>query len=632
MRVGSPSLSRLVGALGCGIVLAVLLAQAGIAAEPEAFVVTGTGEIVATVFDAEDAADALESAFAARSGEALHIELVYRSHTGVAYPLNDPLAGVQWNLDAVGVADAWKTFNGAGTVVAILDSPINFTGSDGLCAEMVHPYNALTRTPGLSPLNVVSGFGHGTHIAGTVAQCTNNGVGVAGFAPGATIMPVQVLDETGTGLSSDLAAGIDWAVDHGADVINLSLGKECTTPWPVCSDFLVDLAIGRAIQAGVILVASSGNQASDHLAYPAAHPDLLSVGATDDADNLWYEGPVLGSSGGATLDIVAPGVDIVQETTAFGEYSYGSGAGTSMAAPHVTAAIALMLDADPTLSRVDVRHILRERAVDLGSPGWDPLHGHGRLAIGPSVAAATPPCPIGRTCDSVIEVDTGGRWSLWQGLRGTPPVSPFFFGDPGDVPFMGDWDGDGVATPGLYRQSDGFVYLRFSNSQGVADLEFFFGDPGDVPLVGDFDGDGRDSVSIWRASEARVYVINELGEAGKGLGSAQYSFSFGNPGDAPYVGDFDGDGIDTVGLYRESTGFVYFRNANSSGAADSSFFFGDPGDRIVAGDWDGDRRDSLGVYRASTGRFYVSLENAAGPADWSRYVGSPAFLVTAGRS
>jgi subtilisin family serine protease len=633
VNIGLPSVSHLLGAVGLGMVLAMSLAQVGLAAEPEAFIVTGDGEVVTQVFDAQDAGDAFELAFAARLGDGLYIEMVYGSHAGVAYPVNDPLAAIQWNLDVVGVADAWRTVDGGGTVVAILDSPINFTGPDGLCAPIVHPYNALTRTPGLAALNVVSGFGHGTHIAGTVVQCTNNGIGVAGFAPGASLMPVQVLDQTGSGLSSDLVAGIDWAVAHGADVINLSLGKECSGPYgPGCSDYLVDLAIDRAIRAGVILVGSSGNQASANLAYPAAHPDVFSVGATDEEDRVWYEGPVVGSNAGTTLDLVAPGVDIVQETTAFGEYSYGSGVGTSMAAPHVTAAIALMRDADPSLSRLDVIHILRERAVDLGSPGRDPLHGYGRLSIGASVKAATPPCPAGRTCDRVVEIDIGGRWSLWEGLVGTPSVSAFFFGDPGDVPFMGDWNGDGVATPGLYRQSDGFVYLRSSNSQGVADREFFFGDPGDVPLVGDFNGDGRDTVSIWRASEARVYVINELGEAGKGLGAAQYSFVFGNPGDAPFVGDFDGDGVDTVGLYRESTGFVYFRNSNSSAAADAEFFFGDPGDRIVAGDWDGDGRDTVGVYRASTGRFYVNLENAPGPANWSRYVGTPAFIVTAGRS
>jgi hypothetical protein len=253
----------------------------------------------------------------------------------------------------------------------------------------------------------------------------------------------------------------------------------------------------------------------------------------------------------------------------------------------------------------------------------------GDLTLGPP---PPPPCPSKKSCDSIVTIDSGSQWGRWDRLESPPSVKSFFFGDPGDVPFMGDWDGDGVATPGLYRQSDGFVYVRFSNSQGVADREFFFGDPGDVPLVGDFDGDGRDSVSIWRASEARVYVINELGGAGKGLGAAEFSFAFGNPGDAPFVGDFDGDGVDSVGLYRESTGFVYFRDSLSSGVADKSFFFGDPGDRIVAGDWDGDGRDSVGVYRASTGRFYVSLENAAGPADWHGYVGSYPYLVTAGNT
>ena len=236
----------------------------------------------------------------------------------------------------------------------------------------------------------------------------------------------------------------------------------------------------------------------------------------------------------------------------------------------------------------------------------------------------------GAGCDGFATVDGSGRWHVYAEVGPGDPVS-FFFGNPGDVPFMGDWDGDGVATPGLYRQSDGFVYVRDSNSQGVADLEFFFGDPGDFPLVGDFDGDGRDSVSIWRASEARVYVINELGADGAGLGEADYWFEFGNPGDAPFVGDFDGDGVDSVGLYRESTGFVYFRNALSSGVADLEFFYGDPGDRILAGDWDGDGDDTVAVYRPSVGRLYVNLENAAGPADWSGYVGNHANVLTAAR-
>jgi hypothetical protein len=252
----------------------------------------------------------------------------------------------------------------------------------------------------------------------------------------------------------------------------------------------------------------------------------------------------------------------------------------------------------------------------------------GELTIGPP-APEVVPCPNGG-CDVIASVDVGSRWGRWSELSRQATVSSFYFGNPGDMPFMGDWDGDGVATPGLYRQSDGFVYVKDANTQGVADREFFFGNPGDVPLVGDFDGDGRDSVSIWRPAEARVFVINELGADGGGLGAAEFSFSFGNPGDTPFVGDFDGDGIDTVGLYRQSTGFVYFRNSNTTGIADLSFFYGNPGDQILAGDWDGDGDDTVAVYRPSTGRVYMNLENTNGAADWDGYVGTYPYVLTAG--
>ena len=174
------------------------------------------------------------------------------------------------------------------------------------------------------------------------------------------------------------------------------------------------------------------------------------------------------------------------------------------------------------------------------------------------------------------------------------------------------------------------MYLRNSNTQGVADYEFFFGDPGDVPLIGDWNGDGRDTVSVYRPSNATVYMMNVLGADGGGLGAADRSFVFGNPGDQPFIGDFDGDGIDTVGLYRRSTGFVYFRNSHTTGIADLSFFYGDPGDQILAGDWDGDGIDTVAVYRPSNDRLYVNLDNASGAADWDAYVGSHAYVVTGG--
>ena len=231
-------------------------------------------------------------------------------------------------------------------------------------------------------------------------------------------------------------------------------------------------------------------------------------------------------------------------------------------------------------------------------------------------------CPSNRDCDRVIFQDSGGRWHRWETISAPRVTNSFYFGNPGDAAFAGDWNCDGVDTPGLYRQSDGFVYLRNSNTQGVADIQFFFGNPGDIPLAGDFDGNGCDSVSIYRPSEQRVYVINELGSSDRGLGAADYSFLFGDPGDKPFVGDFDGNEVDTVGLHRESTGLVYFRNTNTTGIANSQFIFGDPGDRLVAGDWIGSGRDTVAVYRPSTQTLYIRYANSAGNADVQLHAGS----------
>ncbi|MEZ5175724.1 MAG: L,D-transpeptidase [Acidimicrobiia bacterium] len=157
-----------------------------------------------------------------------------------------------------------------------------------------------------------------------------------------------------------------------------------------------------------------------------------------------------------------------------------------------------------------------------------------------------------------------GLWYLRDADTGE--TTSFYYGNPADIPFVGDWDCDGIATPGLYRQSDGFVYLRNTNTQGVADVLFFFGDPNDIPIAGDFDGDGCDTVSIYRSSESRVYIINEIGADGKGLGSAEFFYDFGNPGDVPVVGDPDGDGVDTVHMFRPSTNRLYLNNALAHGS------------------------------------------------------------------
>src|SRR5690606_18202150 len=148
------------------------------------------------------------------------------------------------------------------------------------------------------------------------------------------------------------------------------------------------------------------------------------------------------------------------------------------------------------------------------------------------------------------------RWTLIDPQTGH--VSSFVFGRPGDHPILGDWDCDGIQTPGAYRRSNGMVYLRNSLSGGNAHRVFKLGRPDDFPLAGDFDGDHCDTVSVYRPSERRIFVVNEMGESGKPL-YASHSYYFGAANDRPFVGDFDGNGTDEVAMHRESKGTVYIR-------------------------------------------------------------------------
>ncbi|MCP4248795.1 MAG: hypothetical protein GY778_17260, partial [bacterium] len=187
-------------------------------------------------------------------------------------------------------------------------------------------------------------------------------------------------------------------------------------------------------------------------------------------------------------------------------------------------------------------------------------------------------------------VDTSsGQWHLRE-----PDGSQrsFYYGTPGDTPFLGDSNCDGVDTPRLFRQ-DGFVYLTNANPPnggiGIGEISFFFGVPGDRPIAGDWNGDGCDTLGIYRAG--KVFLRNSLT-----TGVADIEYFFGVPGDRPFAGDWDGDGIDTVGIYRNSSGQVFYTNENPVGPVATTandFFYGIPSDRFVPDDWDGDGVDTV---------------------------------------
>jgi secreted trypsin-like serine protease len=220
-----------------------------------------------------------------------------------------------------------------------------------------------------------------------------------------------------------------------------------------------------------------------------------------------------------------------------------------------------------------------------------------------------------------------GKWYL---RNSAGAVTSFFYGNPGDLPISGDWDGNGTSTPGLYRQSDGFFYARNSNTQGPGDNECFAGDPADIPVVGDWDGDGDDNLGIYRPSEQKFYLF-AITCTGSPMGAAQIVLGFGNPGDKPVAGDWDGDGIDEVGLHRESTGYFYWRNTLDTGIASGEIFFGDPGDRFTSGDWGiVDGVDTPAIFRPSNAAFYFRHTLTQGNADSQFPFGESSWLPVSG--
>jgi serine protease len=354
---------------------------------------------------------------------------------------NDPgAAGVaagwqrmQWNfLPGVGVdaPRAWANLRAvgrpgaAGVTIAALDTGAAYTDRSGM-----------RRSPDFRPAQFVKGYdfcahdgqtlacsgrdefpedrnGHGTHVAGTLAEATDNGVGLTGLAYGARIMPVKVLNSDGAGDEASIAAGIRFAAKRGADIINMSLEFDSNVRGDEIPDILDALAYAR--RKGVLVVGASGNEGLREVAYPARAGEVLSVGATTEHGCVSDY-----SNQGTRLDLVAPGGgkdaleaapgglcqpqpetgrDIFQETyrsrnnRAFGfprDYE-----GTSMAAPAVSATAALVLASgilgpNPSPEALEAR--LKATARDLGAPGVDPEYGAGLIDAGAATDPAIPP-------------------------------------------------------------------------------------------------------------------------------------------------------------------------------------------------------------------------------------------------
>ncbi|HKG22841.1 MAG TPA: polysaccharide-degrading enzyme [Blastocatellia bacterium] len=178
------------------------------------------------------------------------------------------------------------------------------------------------------------------------------------------------------------------------------------------------------------------------------------------------------------------------------------------------------------------------------------------------------------------------------------------YGIPGDIPVSGDWNGDGIDSVGVYR--GGTFFLRNSNTNGFADIVVTFGAPGDLPVVGDWDGDGVDTVGVYRNGTFFLRNSNTSG-------GADVTFGLGIAGDVPISGDWNGDGTVSTGVFRPTSGALFLKNSNTTGFADIVLTYGLPGDKPVTGDWNGDGVDTIGVYREGT--FFLRNSNTNGFAE-----------------
>lgn len=334
-----------------------------------------------------------------------HVQYAEKNFIAYAHMTpNDPyFEPLQWNFFDIDMESAWDIQTGnTGVIIAVLDTGVayeNFSEGRGR-------YKAYALAPDLAGTTFVAGYdfinndthpnddnSHGTHVTGTIAQTTNNEIGVAGIAFNCAIMPVKVLDSNGSGSYLAIANGIRWAADHEAQVINMSLGG------PSDSDTLAS-AIDYAYNQGVTIVASTGNDGGA-IGYPAAYDNVIAVGATHSgalyAD--YTDDPLAGlasySNYGAAIDLVAPGGDefnrngdaymdgVLQNTfnpntknpSDFGFWFF---TGTSMAAPHVSGLAALLI-ANGLTNQDLVRQAMEETAVDLGDAGWDQYYGWGLI-------------------------------------------------------------------------------------------------------------------------------------------------------------------------------------------------------------------------------------------------------------
>ncbi len=582
---------------------------------------------------------------------------------------NDPgyLYGDQDYLKTVRLPGAWGRSKGSlNTVVAVVDSGVNGRHPD-LTGRTVAGYNAIGNV-GIAAGAASDDYGHGSMVAGIIAAETNNGEGIAGVAWNARVMPIKVLNSRGQGTDSDVIEGINWAVAHGARIINLSLGGGADNP-------ALHTAIKSAVTKGAVVVVAAGNTGDDAPQYPAAYSEVIAVGATDSTGALTDF-----STHGSWVDVAAPGWEITSTGRPDSKGNlYYVGDGTSFSAPIVSGVVALMRAKTPSMTPAQVLARLRATARDAGPRGVDPYYGAGVLdatnALGGGYASDLP-LPAAGTAEPddvpsrATAFETSGMSYGSIGIEGdidwrrydfasrrtvTFTVTPPYYdaNAPQNVdPVLAVYDENLRLIAQVDQKPEGqpetvtvrvpgttYVTVRNANGSRAGDPRYYSVtvdqgaagvlNPGTPfatstsygPLAyGDVTGDGKGDVVAGVVSSPATSQLDVMARASAGglTAPVRYATVEGSLVRNVATADVDGDGLRDVvvstavgvQVFRQTTGHVLAAPVVVADTADTTF--------VAAADLDGDGRADLVRTTATESSTELSVLYARPDGSWTR--------------
>lgn len=573
---------------------------------------------------------------------------------------NDPLLAKhkQPYLARLHLPAAWDRVHGDPSLkVAVVDTGVDADSPDlaGRVASGIDIVNG--------DADPADDEGHGTMVAGIVAAQAGNGIGIAGVAWSATVLPVKVLDETGTGTYADIATGIVWAADNGARIINVSAGGLAS------SDSLAE-AVAYARSRDVVVVAAAGNAGAKVPSYPAAYPDVVAVAATD-----WDGNAAPFTSWGPWVDLAAPGIDITSTYPAPGTRpNYATGSGTSFAAPLVAGVAALVRAANPALNADAVIDRLESTARDVGPRGLDDAYGLGFLdadaALGGPMAPATVQpvegpgepndvparaTPLGANGSATGLLDVEGDVD-WYSIGLTAPgvlnasvAGPGYYVagryspmDPRVEIFGPNLEplsrAENVHGQIVHVSATGTYYIRVTSAspsrtalpytvqaQSSADTEvprfvaqtYGLPDEPQSSAIGDVTGDGRPDVLVTTGGydgivSYKLVLYRQLPDGWLDEPEFLDTSAIGNGQRGLAIGDLNGDGKADVALAADAGVDIYPQG--DSGLGPPTLIDAPGASQVVAGDVNGDGRTDLAVGAQGNGAF-VLLNTTNG---WTR--------------